>query len=243
MHTRGREEMTGRNFEKHNFISFELLTAGVPYMISKDDAVIFSDFDFSRMVKAYKKDKKDHWDKDGVFHSKEQENVRSAPIVIGHPEQDAPAFGSIDCLGVTANKLVGYTYDVPDSIRMGIREGKYPRNAAQFFGPENPSNPTPGFWFLKHVGLKGPVPREVRGHLTTDAEFMESLSGRGRSIDFSEQMGGNGFAEFCEFSTKPLNTNDLGQRASALMSLYEKEGVSVSATELVKKLEAIYGRL
>ena len=155
-----------------------LLATGV-YPLSKDVQVRFDELALGRMA--------------GVFNDTKPR--RPAPIVIGHPSDDAPSYGIVNQMRLIDGSLIGYTENLSENFRRGMDQGLYPRYAARFFGPDNPDNPVPGSWFLKHVGFMGPVPPAVRGFLTTDAEFMETLQGPGRKISPEMRFGGPGGAE------------------------------------------------
>ncbi len=206
-----------------DFIPLALLTAGV-YPLSKDLQISLDEFDLGRMASAFK----------------DMKPPRPAPIVIGHPADDAPSYGIINNLVVIDGTLIGYAEDLSDSFRRGMKEGLYPRYAAQFFGPDNPDNPVPGRFILKHVGFRGPVPPSVRGFLTTDAEFMESLSGPGLTISPEMRLGGPGCVEFAQFGTVPVKGADIALRARAMQSQCAARGHPVSVTQAVTAVVAMH---
>ena len=207
-----------------DFFPLALLTAGV-YPLSKDLQISLDEADLARMVDAF----------NGM------KPPRPAPIVIGHPANDAPSYGIINRLGLTDGTLTGNAEDLNDSFRRGMKEGLYPRYAAQFFGPDNPDNPVPGRFILKHVGFRGPVPPSVRGFLTTDAEFMESLSGPGLTISPEMRLGGPGCVEFAQFGTVAVKGADIALRARAMQSEYAARGHSVSVMQAVAAVMAMHG--
>ena len=206
-----------------DFITLTLLTAGV-YPLSKDLQISLDEFDLGRMA--------------GAFN--DMKPPRPAPIVIGHPANDAPSYGIINRLGMADGTLLGYAEDLNDSFRRGMKEGLYPRYAAQFFGPDNPDNPVPGRFFLKHVGFRGPVPPSVKGFFTTDAEFMESLSGPGLTISPEMRLGGPGCVEFAQFGTVPVKAADIALRARAMQSECAARGHSISVLQAVAAVIAVH---
>ncbi len=167
---------------------------------------------------------------------------RFAPVVIGHPENDMPLYGFISFLGVHGNQLFGFAEHtaLSDSFLRELRDGKSPRYAAQFFAPENPNNPVSGSWFLKHVGFMGPPPPIVRGTfngvLSSDAQYMESLSG-GKVIEpamrFGEKAGLAGSLEFIMFATVPTDASDIAARAQALQCAFSERGHLINTAEAV----------
>lgn len=88
--------------------------------------------------------------------------VFRAPIVVGHPTLDAPAYGWIDTLSAEADGLY-VAADVQAEFADMVREQRFPNRSASFFPPGHPRNPAPGVFYLKHVGFLGAVPPAVRG--------------------------------------------------------------------------------
>ena len=85
-----------------------------------------------------------------------------APLVLGHPTNDLPAFGEVT--GVFARG--GFLYaqaDVDLDLVDLVRKGRYRKISASFHHPQHPNNPTPGAYALKHVGFLGAVPPSVKG--------------------------------------------------------------------------------
>lgn len=206
-----------------DFLPLQLLAAGA-YPLSKDQQIYFDERDLHRMSAAFNGD---------------QKPPRLAPVVIGHPENDAPSFGEVYFLKVQDGNLIGYAQNLSDSFRRSMREGGYPRYAAQFFAPENPRNPVPGSWFLKHVGFRGKVPPSVRGYLTTDAEFMEQLSGPGKKISPEMRLSGPGYVEFSQFASTPSNPTNIALLALAVQSECAARGRYLNISEAVAAVRSM----
>jgi len=206
-----------------DYLPLELLATGV-YSLSKDRLIRLDEHDMFRMV--------------GAFN--DMKPPRPAPIVIGHPDDDAPSYGLVSRLDYVDGRLTAVAEDINDSFWRGLKEGLYPRYAAQFFCPDNPDNPAPGRFFLKHVGFMGPVPPSIRGFLNTDAEFMESLSGPGRKIAPEMRLGGPGCVEFAQFGTVPVKAADIALRARALQSECAAQGRPVGVVQAVAAVMAAH---
>lgn len=87
-----------------------------------------------------------------------------APLVIGHPRTDDPAYGWVDGLAIgEGGVLIATPKDVEPSFAEVVRKGKYRRVSARFFPPDAPSNPKPGTYYLKHVGFLGAQAPAVSG--------------------------------------------------------------------------------
>lgn len=90
--------------------------------------------------------------------------LRPAPLVIGHPRTDDPAYGWVGELSVDAE---GYAYAAPSQISDALRElvdaGSYKYVSASLYTPDSPDNPKPGAYYLRHIGFLGAVPPAVKG--------------------------------------------------------------------------------
>ena len=87
-----------------------------------------------------------------------------APLVIGHPETDAPAQGWVSTLQATPDgRLLARAHQVDSDFADSIKNCRYKKRSASFYAPNNPSNPNPGKWSLRHVGFLGAKPPAVGG--------------------------------------------------------------------------------
>ncbi|WP_027670081.1 hypothetical protein [Rheinheimera baltica] len=81
--------------------------------------------------------------------------VFSAPLVVGHPSMDAPAYGWVNSLSLDNTILKAEPVDVEPQFAALVNEKRFPKISASFFPPEHPANPKPGKWYLQHVGFLG----------------------------------------------------------------------------------------
>lgn len=86
-----------------------------------------------------------------------------APIVIGHPKVEDPAFVWVEKAEARGDELRVTPQEVDASFAELVRDGRYRNVSASFWKPDAPSNPTPGVWGHKHVGFLGAVPPAVKG--------------------------------------------------------------------------------
>lgn len=86
-----------------------------------------------------------------------------APVVIGHPETDAPAFGWVDRLFVENDVLKATMRDVVPEFADAVKAGRYKRVSISLFMPNSTANPTPGDFHLRHVGFLGATAPAVPG--------------------------------------------------------------------------------
>jgi hypothetical protein len=86
-----------------------------------------------------------------------------APIVIGHPKTNAPAYGWINKLDFTNGDLNGDPQQVDAAFAELHNGGKFKKHSAAFYGPDDPNNPVPGVYYLRHVGFLGAQPPAIKG--------------------------------------------------------------------------------
>lgn len=98
-----------------------------------------------------------------------------APLTLGHPRDDAPAYGWVKRLLATNDGRLWMVADQIDpAFAEGVRTGRYKKRSAEFYPPNSPHNPTPGQWYLKHVGWLGAMPPAIKG--LADANFAAQAS-------------------------------------------------------------------
>lgn len=90
-------------------------------------------------------------------------NFHEAPLVIGHPTHNAPAFGWVSKLSVKGDVLTADFSQVSDDLVDWVRAGHYKKVSASFYPPTHPSNPVQGKWYLRHVGFLGATAPAVKG--------------------------------------------------------------------------------
>ncbi|MFN3513451.1 MAG: hypothetical protein ACK41C_10420 [Phenylobacterium sp.] len=89
--------------------------------------------------------------------------VQAAPIVLGHPKTDDPAWGWVKGLTVEDGRLVAATEKVDAAFAEGVEAGRYRYVSAALYAPTDTRNPKPGSWYLRHLGFLGAQPPAVKG--------------------------------------------------------------------------------
>ena len=89
--------------------------------------------------------------------------LHEAPIVVGHPATDAPAYGWIGGLSVAGDRLQAAPRQVDADFAELVKAGRFKRVSASFYAPDSPNNPKPGVFYLRHVGFLGAQPPAVKG--------------------------------------------------------------------------------
>lgn len=111
----------------------------------KGPAITFADADLQAAAAAY----------DPALHE--------APIVVGHPKSDAPAYGWIKSLAFEDGELVADPDQVDPEFAELVRKGSFKKISASFYPPDAAGNPSPGSYYLRHVGFLGAQPPAVKG--------------------------------------------------------------------------------
>jgi len=104
-------------------------------------------------------------------------NQHEAPIVIGHPKSNGPAFGWIKDLKRAGNTLYAKFKDVVPEFENLVKRGLFKKRSASFY-PDGS---------LRHVGFLGAVPPAVKG--LADLKFMEGEKTMSFEFDESKDLG------------------------------------------------------
>lgn len=86
-----------------------------------------------------------------------------APLVIGHPATDDPAYGWVDTLESAVSGLEATPRNVDPEFAAMVNAERFNRISASFFMPDSTSNPVPGVYYLRHVGFLGAAAPAVKG--------------------------------------------------------------------------------
>ena len=88
-----------------------------------------------------------------------------APIVVGHPGTDAPAYGWVESFDydATTDRLYANLHEIDPSFAELVKAGRFKKVSMQYFGPDQGHNPVPGTWYPKHVGFLGAAAPAVSG--------------------------------------------------------------------------------
>lgn len=106
----------------------------------------------------------------------------AAPLVVGHPKLDDPAYGWVKSLSFSEGILSAIPEQVDPAFAELVNAGKFKKVSASIYMPDSPSNPTPGKYHLRHVGFLGAAAPAVKGLKT--ASFAEETGAE--SFEFGE---------------------------------------------------------
>lgn len=112
---------------------------------SKGQSLTFSEADLAASAAAY----------DPALHE--------APIVVGHPRANLPAYGWVKSLSAGKDGLTADPAQVDAAFSELVQAGRFKKVSASFFAPGSKGNPVPDVWYLRHVGFLGAQPPAVKG--------------------------------------------------------------------------------
>ncbi|WP_299773164.1 hypothetical protein [uncultured Tateyamaria sp.] len=96
-----------------------------------------------------------------------------APVVVGHPKHDDPAFGWAQGFEVNDNgTLVAELAKLAPEFVEAVEEGRYRKVSMKFFPPDASNNPVPGSYYPRHIGFLGGAAPAVSG--LAPVEFVDS---------------------------------------------------------------------
>lgn len=119
--------------------------------------------------------------------------LREAPLTVGHPAHNLPAYGWVKDLAVNdAGTLVMNTHQVQPQFAEMVQAKLFKKRSASFYPPSHPNNPKPGNWYLRHVAFLGAQPPAIAG-----------------LADFAEGQGENDSTGTVNFSDPVFNQEQL----------------------------------
>lgn len=89
--------------------------------------------------------------------------VCEAPLVVGHPKENLPAYGWVKSLSFADGLVLAQPDQVDPAFADLVNAGRYKKISAAFYAPNSIGNPKPGSYYLRHVGFLGAVPPSVKG--------------------------------------------------------------------------------
>lgn len=86
-----------------------------------------------------------------------------APLVVGHPTTDGPAYGWVASLSKEGGALTAQPAQLDSQFAELVSAGRFKKISASFYHPESTTNPVPGVYYLRHVGFLGAQAPAVKG--------------------------------------------------------------------------------
>lgn len=159
--------------------------------------------------------------------------LSEAPIVVGHPTLNGPAYGWTKALHADGDRLLAEPHQVESQFAELHTEGRFKKKSASLFHPDSPGNPTPGQWYLRHIGFLGAQPPAVKGlrdaqfNAPADAilvEFMTPVQTTRWALSTMRRI----FSRFRDYLVETVGT----ERAQAIVSDFELEQLGNDIAEL-----------
>lgn len=88
--------------------------------------------------------------------------LHEAPVVVGHPRADGPAYGWVKSLNYSES-LSADLDQVELQFAELVNAGRFKKVSAAFYKPDSAANPVPGVYYLRHVGFLGAQPPAIKG--------------------------------------------------------------------------------
>lgn len=90
--------------------------------------------------------------------------LREAPLCVGHPKDNLPAYGWVKSVSRNADGVLTIApHNVEPQFAEMVAAKRFPKRSASFYPPKSPNNPTPGKWYLRHVAFLGAQPPAIAG--------------------------------------------------------------------------------
>ncbi|CAD5107229.1 peptidase [Zestomonas carbonaria] len=110
--------------------------------------------------------------------------LHEAPLVIGHPKLNAPAYGWAKSLELRDGMLFAEPHQVVPEFAEAANRKMYKKRSASVYLPGSPGNPKPGKYYLRHIGFLGAIPPAIKGIPDAALSFAE---GDGElAVEFAE---------------------------------------------------------
>lgn len=113
--------------------------------------------------------------------------VSEAPIVVGHPSTDGPAYGWVKSFSAQGADLFAEPHQVNPEFAELVKAGAFKKVSISLYPKDHPHNPVPGVYYPRHLGYLGATPPAIKGLKPTefaaaDAECIEL------ELDFTEEQ-------------------------------------------------------
>ncbi len=124
-------------------------------------------------------------------------DLHEAPVVVGHPKTDAPSYAWVSAVKKDRDGLKAEPRDIDPQFAELVKNRRYSKVSASFYCPDSPGNPTPGKYYLRHVGFLGAQPPAIKG--LKPVSFAEDEEGVVEFADWSLQTTASLFSRIRDF--------------------------------------------
>lgn len=158
--------------------------------------------------------------------------VHEAPIVVGHPQDNHPAYGWVSRLNFAEGDLEAEPVQVDEAFAEMVESGRFKKISASFYTPDSPSNPVPGVYYLRHVGFLGAQPPAIKG--LRDAAFSEPDD---EVVEFHDYFGANAVARMFRRLREWMIAKDGMEEADRVLPEYSVKDLEDDATKQFESLK------
>ncbi|EFS2647608.1 peptidase [Salmonella enterica] len=124
-------------------------------------------------------------------------DLHEAPVVVGHPKTDAPSYAWVSAVKKDRDGLKAEPRDIDPQFAELVKNRRYSKVSASFYCPDSPGNPTPGKYYLRHVGFLGAQPPAIKG--LKPVSFAEDEEGVVEFADWGLQTTASLFSRIRDF--------------------------------------------
>lgn len=118
--------------------------------------------------------------------------VHEAPLVVGHPKTDGPAYGGVKAIQFADADLEAVPGDVDPEFAELVQAKRYGKVSASWYRPGSPQHPLAGkdghdAWYLRHIGFLGAQPPAIKGL---------------RPVEFADEADADSVVEFGDWADR-----------------------------------------
>jgi hypothetical protein len=153
-----------------------------------------------------------------------------APLVIGHPKTNDPAYGWAKSLEVRGGMLYAEPHQVVPEFAEAANRKLYKKRSASVYLPDSPGNPLPGKHYLRHIGFLGAMPPAIKGIPDAALEFAETDGAL--ALEFAESAYAvSGIAEILRKLRDYFIEREGSERADEMIPQWQLSSIEESARQ------------
>lgn len=153
--------------------------------------------------------------------------LHDAPLVVGHPKMDDPAYGWVKAVQFNeqTQRLEAIPHQVDADFAEIVNDGKYKKVSARFYLPDSPGNPVPGVYYPKHIGFLGATPPAVKG--LKSVSFADDAEGVVEFADWDQMT----IAGLLRSLRDWIISKDGIETADTVLPAYQIESLQINAAQ------------
>jgi hypothetical protein len=153
--------------------------------------------------------------------------LHDAPLVVGHPKMDDPAYGWVKAVQFNeqTQRLEAIPHQVDADFAEIVKDGKYKKVSARFYLPDSPGNPVPGVYYPKHIGFLGATPPAVKG--LKSVSFADDAEGVVEFADWDQMTIAGLFRSLRDW----IISKDGIETADGILPTFQIESLQINAAQ------------